>query len=197
MPKRLQIAVALAFALFAATRAWSFERHDLSLSLEAGYGRQENFGDRSYQSNLVMWNSGARVGWVPLGTTGSGIFKGALQLSLQVFLQNYLPPHRAYLLGPMGLARYNFQWRRRLLPYLELGGAAAATNLDIFEINSRHTFMGLVGAGASFFVTRRIALNAGYRLQHVSNGNTAIPNRGFEAHQATVGLTYWFLHEPR
>ena len=48
------------------------------------------------------------------------------------------------------------------------------------------------GAGAQVFVNDRMSLYAGYRLVHVSNGNTSQPNRGFEAHTGVGGLSFYF-----
>ncbi len=48
------------------------------------------------------------------------------------------------------------------------------------------------GAGLSYFVTDRAALYGGYRFQHVSNGNTDSPNRGFESHTGVAGVSFFF-----
>jgi hypothetical protein len=44
-----------------------------------------------------------------------------------------------------------------------------------------------IGVGASVFLTDRTALYIGYRLQHISNGNTSSPNYGFESHTGSSG----------
>jgi len=46
--------------------------------------------------------------------------------------------------------------------------------------------------GASYFLTDRIAPYVGYRIQHVSNGNTSSPNRGFESHTGVAGVSFYF-----
>ena len=48
------------------------------------------------------------------------------------------------------------------------------------------------GAGASYFVTDTVALNAGYRFQHISNGHTSHPNRGFNSDSGTGGVSFYF-----
>jgi hypothetical protein len=45
------------------------------------------------------------------------------------------------------------------------------------------------GIGASGFVTDTVSVDAGYRMQHVSSGNTSSPNRGFEADTGLVGVS--------
>ena len=37
-----------------------------------------------------------------------------------------------------------------------------------------------------------MALDAGYRFQHISNGHTATPNRGFESSEGVIGISYHF-----
>ena len=59
-------------------------------------------------------------------------------------------------------------------------------------IRSDFTFLLWGGAGASYFVTDRTAVYAGYRYQHVSNGNTSKPNRGFESNVGVVGMSFFF-----
>jgi opacity protein-like surface antigen len=69
---------------------------------------------------------------------------------------------------------------------------AGGTDLEIREIASDFTFLVWGGAGVSYFVTDRTALYGGYRFQHVSNGNTDRPNRGFESHTAVAGVSIFF-----
>jgi hypothetical protein len=37
-----------------------------------------------------------------------------------------------------------------------------------------------------------VALNAGYRFQHISNGHTAHPNRGFNSDSGIGGVSFYF-----
>jgi opacity protein-like surface antigen len=78
------------------------------------------------------------------------------------------------------------------VPYVELAGSAGGTDLDIPEIRSAFAFLLFGGVGASVFVSDKTALYAGYRYQHVSNGNTSQPNRGFEANVVVGGLSFYF-----
>lgn len=60
------------------------------------------------------------------------------------------------------------------------------------EIDSTFTFVAEAGVGLSYFVTDTVALNAGYRFQHISNGNTSSPNRGFNSNSGVVGVSFHF-----
>jgi lipid A 3-O-deacylase len=48
------------------------------------------------------------------------------------------------------------------------------------------------GAGLSYFVTNALAVNAGYRFQHISNAHTSDPNRGFNSDSGVIGVSYYF-----
>ena len=64
--------------------------------------------------------------------------------------------------------------------------------LEVGEINSTLAFLVFGGLGASIFVSNKTALYAGYRYQHVSNGNTSQPNRGFESNVGVAGISFFF-----
>lgn len=60
------------------------------------------------------------------------------------------------------------------------------------EIDSTFTFVLEAGAGLAYFVTDTVALNVGYRYQHISNGRTANPNRGFNSDSGLGGVSFYF-----
>ena len=75
------------------------------------------------------------------------------------------------------------------MPYAEVMAAAGRSTLRTVEIDSDFAFLLHAGVGLAVFLTDNTALYAGYRLQHVSNGNTDRPNRGFESQSGVVGVT--------
>jgi len=60
------------------------------------------------------------------------------------------------------------------------------------EIDSPFTFVLEAGIGVSYFITPGLAVNVGYRFQHVSNGHLYEKNRGFNSDSGIVGLTWYF-----
>ena len=78
------------------------------------------------------------------------------------------------------------------MPYLEGTAGAGGTSLNVPEIDSTFTFVLEAGAGLSYFVTDSLAVNAGYRYQHISNGHTSTPNRGFNSDSGVVGVSFYF-----
>jgi len=160
-------------------------------SVETGYGSQFNLENKRTISEIEFVVLGARWSLLPLGLTGSGPLRGALEVGLEPIYLHYLEPGDAYFGGLAAMSRYHFTSLGRFVPYVELGAAAGGTNLEVIEIDSSFAFLLMGGLGASVLVTDRHALYAGYRWTHNSNGNTDTPNRGWEAHTGVVGVTFF------
>ncbi len=200
MNSRLTALAALcALALLASTPAAAFDpegtfgKGRFVLSGEGAYGWQLDLEDNMDFSALEFWNAGLRFGWLPWDTTGKGSpFYGAFEIGLEPMYQRYVTPQRRFWAGLSAVARYHFLALGRVVPYVELAGSAGGTDLSLPEIRSRFAFLIFGGAGASVFLTDRAAAYAGYRWQHVSNGNTSRPNRGFESNVAVLGLSLFF-----
>jgi opacity protein-like surface antigen len=186
----LIVAVTAPAAAFDATTP--LHRGALGISVEAGMGSQDNFEAHVHQTGLELAYVGLRLGLVPFEPIGRGLLASVLEIGIEPVYQRYTHPVTAYFAGLGVMLRHHFVGLGRLVPYLEAVGAAGATNLEAREIDSEFTFWLAAGAGASVFVSERMAIYAGYRLVHVSNGNTSIPNRGFEAHTGLAGVSYFF-----
>ena len=135
---------------------------------------------------------GLRVGWLPFSPLGPGPLHGSFEVGLEPLYQRYTEPHDAFFAGLGLTGRYHFLSLGRFVPYVEGAAVAGGTDLKIREIASDFTFVVWVGAGMAYFVTDRTALYGGYRYQHVSNGNTEVPNRGFESHTGVAGVSFFF-----
>jgi opacity protein-like surface antigen len=169
----------------------TFRKGAAVVTLQAGGGAQANLENFRDATDIEFWNAGVRFSRLPFGPAGPGPLFGALELGLEPFYQRYTEPH-AFLAGLKAVGRYHFLSLGRFVPYLELVAGAGGTDLRIREIDSSFTFIVEGGLGAAVFVTDRVAVTGGYRFQHVSNGNTDEPNRGFEAHSGIVGISVFF-----
>lgn len=170
----------------------SFRQGAVVLSVEGGYGEQSNVGDRQAQTGLEFWSGGVRLSVIAFAPLLSGPFRGALEVGLEPYYQRYVDPRPAFFAGLGIPLRYHFLALGRVVPYVETMAAAGGTDLRTPEINSEFTFLVLGGTGVSVLLTDRTALYAGYRIQHVSNGNTRKPNRGFESHVGVLGVSLFF-----
>ena len=169
----------------------AFPRGGHVLSLEAGYGEQFDAWNTEI-TGLDAVNAGVRFGFLPWGAAGSGPFKGALEIGLEPFYQRFIEPKTAFFAGLGAVARYHFLPLGRLVPYIELGAAPGYTDLHVREQQTHLVFVLFGGVGASYFLTERTALYAGYRLQHISNAGTDSPNMGINSHTGVAGVSFFF-----
>ena len=171
----------------------TFKRGTFVLSGEGAYGWQFDLEDNADFSAIEFWDAGVRFGLLPFETIGKGSpFYGAVELGLEPLYQRYVTPQRRFWAGLSAVARYHFLALGRVVPYVELAGSAGGTDLNLPEIRSSFAFLIFGGAGASVFFNDRAAAYAGYRWQHISNGNTSQPNRGFESNVVVLGLSLFF-----
>jgi Lipid A 3-O-deacylase (PagL) len=196
VPLAVLIAGLAATALVAAPAAAfdaddTFRKGAVTLSVEAGGGVQDNFGP-GFETGLTMVDVAGRVGLLPFGPWSSGASRAALEVGLGPYVQRYTDPVQAAFAGLGLTVRYHFLALGPVVPYVEIMGGAGGTDLRIPEIRSTFSFIVHGSAGASLFLTDRTALYVGYRLQHVSNGYTSSPNRGFESHGGILGVSVFF-----
>jgi opacity protein-like surface antigen len=171
----------------------TFRKGTVVLSAEGAYGWQVEIQETRDLSAVEFWDAGVRLGLLPVDPLARGtLVHGALEIGLEPFYQRYLEPERRFWAGLAAVARYHFLGLGRVVPYVEVAGSAGGTDLELPEIRSTFAFLLWGGAGASVFVTENTAVYAGYRWQHVSNGNTSKPNRGFESSVAVAGLSLFF-----
>ena len=195
---RLPVGLAVVAVLLTASAAVAFDpqqtfkQGSFVLSPEVGYGKQFNLENMRVYSGVEFVNAGVRFGWLPFSPAGPGPLYGAFEVGLEPLYQRYLEPRDAFFAGLGVTGRYHFLSLGRFVPYMEVAAFAGGTDLKVFEIRSDFTFLLWVGAGASFFVTDRTALYAGYRYEHLSNGNISDPNRGLEAHTGVAGVSFFF-----
>jgi lipid A 3-O-deacylase len=194
---RLTLMLVVVALLGAAHRAVAFDadaafpRGGHVLSLEAGYGEQFDAWNTKI-TGLDAVNAGVRFGFLPWGAVGSGPFKGAFEIGVEPFYQRFVEPKTAFFAGLGAVARYHLLPLGRLVPYVELGAAPGYTDLRVREQQTNFVFLLFGGVGASYFVTERTALYAGYRLQHISNAGTDSPNMGINSHTGVIGVSIFF-----
>jgi lipid A 3-O-deacylase len=184
--------------LLPAPPALAYESHEaflqgsIVISPEVAYGHQLNLEHKPGYSDLDFADIGVRFGWLPFKPFGPGPLHGSLEIGLEPLSQQYISPKQAYFAGLGMTSRYHFLSLGRLVPYAELAAFAGGTNLKVTEVRSEFAFLLWGGAGASYFVTDRTAVYAGYRYEHVSNGNSSRPNRGFESNVGVLGVSLFF-----
>ena len=165
----------------------------LVVSPEVAYGHQFNLEHKSGYTGLDFAYFGVRFGYLPFKPLLKDTpLYGAFEIGLEPIYQQYISPKQNYFAGLGMTYRYHLLSLGRFVPYAELAAFAGGTNLKITEIRSDFTFMLYGGVGAQYFVTDRTAVYTGYRYEHVSNGHTSTPNRGFENNVGVLGVSFYF-----
>jgi len=90
------------------------------------------------------------------------------------------------------LFRYNFAVGHRLVPFVDLGGGVAATDIRNGDLSTTFEFNLQGGLGAHWFVRDNMALTLQYRFIHLSNAGIKYPNLGANTSTFLAGMTWWF-----
>jgi opacity protein-like surface antigen len=146
----------------------AFARGITILGLQIGGGAANNTEGHRTVSDISFLTAAPRVSYLFFPPFGSGLLRSAVAM------------------------RYHLIGFGRLVPYFEGTAGAGGTSLRVKEIDSTFTFVPEAGAGLSYFVTDTVALNVGYRYQHISNGHTSNPNRGFNSDSGLGGVSFYF-----
>ena len=182
--------VARGAAAFEAER--EFAKGTTILGIQVGGGVQNNILDVPPITGITFLNFGPRLSYLSFEPFGSGLLRSAIEPGLEGWFQHYLEPRAATAAGLKVAFRHHFIGLGPLVPYLEATAGIGGTDLDVKEIRSNFTFVLEGGAGFSCFVMPAVALNLGYRLQHLSNGGAGHPNRGVNSNTGVLGVSYFF-----
>ena len=170
----------------------TFAKGTTVFGLQAGGGVASNIEGHRTLSEISFLNATPRVSYLPFSPFGSGLLRSALEPGVEGWLQYYLSPNEATAEGLKLAMRYHLIGFGRLVPYFEVIAGAGGTSLQVKETDSAFTFVLEAGGGLSYFITDTVALNAGYRFQHISNGHTSSPNRGFNSDTGIGGVSFYF-----
>jgi hypothetical protein len=160
--------------------------------LQVGGGVANNIEGHRTLSDISFLNAAPRVSYLFFSPFGSGLLRSALEPGVEGWFQYYLSPNEATAEGLKLAMRYHLIGFGRLVPYFEATAGAGGTSLRVKEIDSDFTFVVEAGGGLAYFITDTVALNAGYRFQHISNGHTSNPNRGFNSDTGIGGVAFYF-----
>ncbi len=170
----------------------TFARGTTIFGLQFGGGAANNVEGHRTVSDISFVTETPRLSYLFFSPFGSGLLRSAFEPGLEGWFQQYLSPYSATAQGLKLTGRYHLIGLGRFVPYLEGTAGAGGTSLRVPEIDSTFTFVLEAGAGLSYFVSDSLAVNAGYRFQHISNGHTSNPNRGFNSDSGVVGVSFYF-----
>ena len=121
-------------------------------------------------------------------------YRGQVSLGAEMVYIQFQEPFVTHGVGFAPKIKYTFVALDRLRPYVEFAGGPFWTDLagKIPEESSRFNFILTAGFGISYFLTNQVALNVGYRFQHISNAGTHYPNLGLNASLPFGGFSFYF-----
>lgn len=158
----------------------------------AGATGEENT-DSFAEAQIVT--AGLSLGHSLTGEIGSGWRRGGLE-----YLVDVSPLFHTYgnqrthgtAFDPVILRWNSSLHSGRLAPYLELGGGAVATPVNLPPGNtSSFNFMARGGGGVHLFTRRKQSLDLSFGWWHISNANLGVRNPEFNGVQLVVGY-HWF-----
>lgn len=162
---------------------------ELDLSAGAGFGmavitspRTHDWAIASLQYGCVFSGVVAQDHW----------WRGNWEIVGQLFGGEQFYPSTAYFIGAGPLLRYDFAASRRLVPFIDLGAGATATDIRNGDLSTTFEFNLQGGAGVHIFLRDDLALTLQYRFIHLSNAGMQFPNLGVNNSSFLLGLTWFF-----
>jgi hypothetical protein len=119
-------------------------------------------------------------------------YGGALAFRVEVPILANFRPRRGVAGGLELLLRYNFVRWEPFAPYLEAGAGLIDVEFDLADQANSLAFTTEAGAGLCYRIGPRVSVDAGMRLQHLSNANIRLPNGSIDTLQFMLGLAYHF-----
>lgn len=123
----------------------------------------------------------------PLG--GDSWYRGNLELRAEGTLLAETQPSRGTAAGGSVLLRYNWLRFGSVVPFLDAGAGLLDLDLDLTSQSDGLSFLLEAGVGSHLQLSRRAALTAEWRFQHISNADLRYPNGGINASAFLLGAT--------
>jgi lipid A 3-O-deacylase len=137
--------------------------------------------------------SGLQFGWMLTDAGQPAWWRGNWEVSLEAMGGKVFDGKGSYIVGGTVWFRYNFvQPNWRVVPYLQAGGGAEATDMDRKLIGETFNFNLDVDVGMRCHLAQNWALNLECRYQHISNAKISKHDVGINAVGPMVGVSYFF-----
>jgi lipid A 3-O-deacylase len=169
-----------------------FQRGRYELSLMSG-AMFSPIGADQHRPTEDYTLSGLQFGWMLTSAKGTGWTRGSWEVALEAMGGSVFKGGGSYVAGGTVWLRYNFvpaNWR--VMPYVQAGAGAEATDMDQRLIGQTFNFNLDLAVGVRCFVARNWAIDLECRYQHLSNGTIAKHDVGVNAVGPMVGVSFCF-----
>lgn len=158
--------------------------HELQVWSSGGYSGKGGV------RNIGVWDVGVRYGWVLTDRHGPSFLRGQFEYAVEVVPIYWLfqPTKTAYGVSvtPITL-KWDFQERKHVVPYFEMGGGPLFTSARAPTGISRTNFA-TGGAFGFHFLRQKYNWSTELRFQHISDAGLTNPNPGINTVQVRVGF---------
>lgn len=171
-----------------------FKKGSDSFGLQAGLGFTENIPAGRDRTDITFLYLFPNYQYNLTGVMGNSWYQGALNWHLEAGVAHILNRNGENLLGFTPLQfQYKFlDPKRRWAPNALIGAGVSWTDWDEpanRELGGEFQFLVQGGVGLEYFLDNwSYSLN--YRMLHISNANTKVPNLGLNAHIISLGVQF-------
>jgi hypothetical protein len=141
--------------------------------------------------NIDMVPLDIRYGIVLTDPIGPSFLKGNFEI-LGEATYDYIVDQGGYGIGLSALFRYNFLTSDCFKPFLQVGIGVYHTNLSMKDFPNDFNFLSQAGVGFNLFISPKVALQANFGVQHLSNASLYEHNAGLNLYKGGLGLAYFF-----
>lgn len=170
------------------TEGRTSDRFFTEMGFITGFG-SGNIPEGTYQPILLIGHFG-----VDLKRYFSGLknHSGTLSFFLEPQFNPVFSPQTDFELGVGVGIQYMYPVLDELSIYVL--GSVGPHYISVVTIQqaSGFIFSDVLGTGLYYYLTKKSAINAGYRLRHISNLNYATPNLGINTNFGVIGYSVFF-----
>ena len=137
-----------------------------------------------------VWTLGTRYGWILTDAHGPGLLRGRFEYALDAVpvLVVFQPGGKVYGVGfNPWVMKWNFETRRRISPYIELGGGGLITTREIPVGESRFNFTPTGAIGVNI-LRGKYHWSIDFRYFHISDAQITSFNPGTDTFGVRVGF---------
>ena len=170
------------------------KRGTLDAGLAAGFWQAVKFANNAPSLDRSAVFVLPRVGVIVTDELRAGLLSGNLEAAIEPLFARFTQPFDAEAVGGSLLMRYNLLSFGRWVPFWDAGAGMLWTNLAprIPEQSTQFNFVSQTGPGAHYFLSTSLALTAGVRYHHISNGDLGQRNVGLNGTLAYLGVSWFF-----
>ena len=189
----LVVVILLFFPAYSAAGTTDVNSHNKNLLTESGiiigYGTGNISEEKHYEPILLIWHLGCDLKrFIPKLED----HQGTLSLYIEPQINPVFNPETDIEFGVGVGLKYMHPVTEKISAYIFGSTGPHYITVKTKEQANGFIFSDTIGAGISFFLTKKSSLNLEYRFRHISNADFKKPNGGINTHSGTIGYSVYF-----